>query len=54
MICLDGDAWNDAQMLYRKLEGGRLTGKVRLLKLPTDKDVGDLGGVEGLKEITLL
>ena len=48
------DAWNDAQMLYRKLEGGRLTGKVRLLKLPPDKDVGDLGGVDGLKEITLL
>lgn len=54
IICLDGDAWEDAQKLYRKLEGGRLMNKVKLLKLPLDKDVGELGGIEGLKEITLL
>jgi len=54
VICLDGDAWEDAQKLYRKLEGGKLNGKIRLLKVPKDKDVGELGGVEGLKEITLL
>jgi len=54
IICLDGDAWEDAKKLYRKLEGGRLMNKVKLLKLPKDKDVGELGGIEGLKEITLL
>ena len=40
--------------LYRKLEGGRLMNRVRLLRLPKDKDVGELGGIEGLKQITLL
>ena len=38
-----------AKKLYRKLEGGRLTGRVRLIKLPKDKDVGELGGIKGLK-----
>jgi DNA primase len=54
IICLDGDAWEDAKKLYRKLEGGKLMNKVKLIKLPKDKDVGELGGIEGLKEITLL
>ena len=54
IICLDGDAWKDAEKLYRKLDGGRLTGRIRLIKLPQDKDVGELGGIKGLKEITLL
>jgi len=54
IICLDGDAWEDAEKLYRKLEGGKLTGKIRLIKLPKDKDVGELGGIKGLKEIRLL
>jgi DNA primase len=54
IICLDGDAWADAQKLYRKLEGGKLTGRVRLVRVPKDKDVGELGTIEGLKEITLL
>ena len=40
--------------LYRKLDGGKLRGKIRLIKLPTDKDVGELGGIDGLKEIKLL
>ena len=54
IICLDGDAWEDAKKLYRKLEGGRLTGKVKLIKLPIDKDIGELGGIKGLDEVTLL
>ena len=28
--------------------------RIRLIKLPKDKDVGELGGLEGLKEIKLL
>ena len=54
IICLDGDAWEDSKKLYRKLEGGKLMNKVKLIKLPEDKDVGELGGINGLKEITLL
>ena len=54
IICLDGDAWEDAQKLYRKLEGGRLTNKIRLIKLPKDKDIGDLGSIDNLKRIKLL
>ena len=37
-----------------KLEGGRLTNRVRLIKLPKDKDVSDLGGIQGLERIKLL
>jgi len=44
IICLDGDAWLDAQKLYYKLNGGRLHGRVKLVKLPEDKDIGDLRG----------
>jgi len=54
IICLDGDAWKDSEKLYRKLDGGKLNGKIRLLKVPQDKDVGELGGIKGLEEITLL
>ena len=54
IICLDGDAWADAEKLYRKLDGGRLNGKIRLIKMPEDKDVAELNGIEGLKEIVLL
>lgn len=54
IICLDGDAWQDAQQLYRKLDGGKLIGRIKLIKVPKDKDVGELGGIKGLKEITLL
>ena len=54
VICLDGDAWDDSEKLYRKLDGGKLNGKVRLIKMPKDKDVAELKGVEGLKELTLL
>ena len=54
VICLDGDAWKDSEKLYRKLDGGKLNGKIRLLKVPQDKDVGELGGIKGLEEIRLL
>ncbi len=54
IVCLDGDAWKDAEKLYRKLEGGKLTNRIQLIKLPKDKDVSDLGGVKDLKRIKLL
>lgn len=44
IIVLDGDAYKDAEKLYRQLNGGNLFGRVKLTKLPKDKDVCDLKG----------
>jgi DNA primase len=43
-ICLDGDAWSDALKLYHNLNGGKLYNRIKILKLPKDKDVCDLRG----------
>ena len=44
VVLLDGDAWNDAQRIYDKLNGGNLFGKVWVVRLPDDKDIADLQG----------
>jgi len=44
IISLDGDAWANAVKLYHELNGGGLYGKIKILKLPEDKDVCDLRG----------
>ena len=44
IIALDGDAWYNAVKLYHELNGGGLYGKIKILKLPDDKDVCDLRG----------
>ena len=44
IISLDGDAFNNAIKLYRQLNGGRLYERIKIVKLPQDKDVCDLGG----------
>lgn len=44
IIALDGDAFNDAQKLFHELNGGVLFGRIKILKLPKDKDVADLKG----------
>jgi DNA primase len=44
IIALDGDAFDDSLILYRELNGGELYGRIKLLKLPEDKDVCDLKG----------
>lgn len=44
IISLDGDAWNAAVRLYNELNGGELYGRVKIVKLPKDKDVCDLKG----------
>jgi DNA primase len=44
IIALDGDAFNNAIKLYRQLNGGRLYERIKIVKLPQDKDVCDLGG----------
>lgn len=44
IVVLDGDAWSDSEKLFYKLNGGRLFGKVWIVKLPKDKDIADLQG----------
>jgi len=44
IVCLDGDAYFDAKKLFEKLNGGVLYNRVKLVKLPKDKDVCDLRG----------
>lgn len=44
IICVDGDAWNDGLKMYHELNGGKLYNKIKIVKLPNDKDVCDLRG----------
>ena len=44
IICTDGDAWTDGLRLYHELNGGRLYNKIKIVKLPKDKDICDLRG----------
>jgi len=54
VIVLDGDAWSDAEKLYHKLNCGKLFGKVKIIKLPLDKDIADLEGkLDDYKQIEL-
>ena len=43
-ICLDADAWQNSVKLYHELNGGELWGRIKLVKLPDDKDIADLRG----------
>lgn len=44
IICLDADAWQNAVNLYHELNGGKLYGRIKIIKLPDDKDTADLRG----------
>jgi DNA primase len=44
IICVDGDAWKDGLKLYHELNGGVLYNKIKIIKLPMDKDICDLRG----------
>lgn len=44
IICLDADAWENAVKLYHELHGGELWGRIKLVKLPDEKDIADLRG----------
>ena len=44
IICTDGDAWSDGLKLYHELNGGALYNKIKIIKLPMDKDICDLRG----------
>ena len=55
-IVLDSDAWSDAIKLYKKLDGGKLKGRVFITKIPDNTDVADIvkdHGLEELKKILL-
>jgi DNA primase len=43
-IALDGDAWENAVKLYHELNGGNLYGRIKIVKLPLDRDIADLRG----------
>ena len=44
ILTMDGDAWEDSQEIYHTLNGGELYGRIKIVKLPKDKDVCDLEG----------
>lgn len=44
IIILDGDAWENEQKTYHKLNGGRLMGNVFVTHLQGDEDIADLKG----------
>ena len=44
VVCLDSDAWDDALKIYHRLNGGKLYGKVKIVKLIEGYDVADLKG----------
>jgi len=44
IVCVDGDAWEDGLKIYHELNGGRLYNKIKIVKLPKDKDICDLRG----------
>jgi DNA primase len=44
IICTDGDAWTDGVKVYNELNGGKLYNKIKIVKLPLDKDICDLRG----------
>lgn len=44
IVCVDGDAWKDGLKIYNELNGGILYNRIKIVKLPKDKDVCDLRG----------
>jgi DNA primase len=44
ILCLDGDAYKDSLRLYNELNGGNLYDRIKMVKLPYDKDVCELRG----------
>lgn len=44
IVCTDGDAWEDGMKIFDELNGGKLYNKIKIVKLPKDKDICDLRG----------
>jgi len=45
VIVFDPDAWDNAQIVYHKLNCGKLMGKVSIIQLLGNQDVADLQGI---------
>lgn len=45
IIVLDSDAWEDSKKLYFRLSGGKLYGRIKVVRLPDGKDIADLRGI---------
>ena len=45
IIATDGDAWDAGLKIYNELNGGDLFGKIKIVKLPLDKDICDVKGL---------
>lgn len=43
-IALDGDAWENSLKLYHEINGGNLYERIKIVKLPLDRDIADLRG----------
>jgi hypothetical protein len=43
-IATDGDAWNAGVKIYNELNGGDFYGRIKIVKLPLDKDICDVKG----------
>jgi DNA primase len=44
IIATDGDAWSSGVKIFNELNGGELFGRIKIVKLPIDKDICDLKG----------
>jgi len=44
IIATDGDAWEAGLKIYNELNGGELFGRIKIVKLPLDKDICDVKG----------
>jgi len=51
LICLDSDANLDAIGIYKKINSGRLRGRVRVCKIPDGYDISDIYRVMGSKGV---
>ena len=44
IVALDGDAYQDGLKIYHTLNGGDLYERIKIVKLPVDRDIADLRG----------
>ena len=51
LICLDSDANLDAINIYKKINSGRLRGRVRICKIPDGYDISDIYKIMGSKGV---
>lgn len=44
IVATDGDAWEAGVKIFNELNGGELFGRIKIVKLPKDKDICDVKG----------